>query len=166
MNDIYASSDSAIAADAVLNSYSIAAPPVDVFDIAKREGIEVVYFKPTGDFSDASAILDKDKKIIYLSIEDGAARRAFSLAHELGHYFMKHQANEIGLLLRHAIYADKPKPEKDADLFAAELLMPKKMLKDFIKAYSINTKDDAGVILLARSFGVSRSAMQFRLKSL
>lgn len=156
-------------ADEVLKRYSIDVPPVDVFDIASNEGIEIRYFEPTGklaDYKNVSGLLDSNdgQYKVFINTEESAERQAFTLAHELGHYFLKHKPSEFGVYLRNSLYAEtKPPAEQEADLFAAELLMPGELLLKFMKENGL-TKDN--VTQLATAFGVSTKAMQFRLKNL
>jgi len=76
------------------------------------------------------------------------------VAHELGHYVLGHQA---------AFSLDSPeswvpREEQAANVFAAELLMPKTALQ------SIHYKHDTKQ--LAQIFGVSPLAMQIRLEKI
>jgi Zn-dependent peptidase ImmA (M78 family) len=152
----------------VSRRYNITAPPVDVFQIAADEGIEVRYFDPDDDskLRNISGVLDKTgaKYVVFLNKNESPERQAFTLGHELGHYFMKHKPRDIGVYYRNSLYDDtKPNAEKEADCFAAEILMPDELIRNFMKAYGL-TKDD--VRQLAIVFGVSPKAMRYRLKSL
>ncbi len=67
---------------------------------------------------------------IYLNSRQSDKRMMFSLAHELGHYFIDEHANALASgmppsLSSHTGYASEYKIEKEADYFASCLLMPK-----------------------------------------
>lgn len=88
-------------------------------------------------------------------------RYRFTLAHELGHILLGHLDTGRMLSRKNSnelwIYE---KAEKDANKFAAELLMPKdKVLEQIETNDDINTIED-----LAFKFDVSRAAMSIRLE--
>jgi Zn-dependent peptidase ImmA (M78 family) len=150
-------------ARALVARYDFKKPPINVFEIAENEGIKVVFFNPDGQTSDVSGLLEKDKKKIYLNATESPQRQAFTLAHELAHYYLDHKPDEYGVLKRNVAYADKPPKEKEADMFAAELLMPTSIVIETKKKYHLSDDD---YDILAAMFAVSESAMKFRLKSL
>lgn len=150
-------------ADEVRKQYLGEKPPVNVFDIASKEGINIVYFTPNDNTKDISGLLDKSKKAVYLNATDSAPRQNFTLAHELAHYFLNHKPDEYGVYKRNSLYLEKkPEKEQEADLFAAELLMPLALIRKVQKDYSLTDEDSA---VLAKLFGVSPSAMKYRLQS-
>jgi Zn-dependent peptidase ImmA (M78 family) len=143
--------------------YHLDEPPFNLFEIANGEGFKVIFFTPTEETYSVSGILEKEKKIIYLNVTESPARKNFTLAHELAHYFLDHSSNEYGVYRRDSFYAEKPEKEHEADYFAAELLMPKKLIDKTKKAYDLQDNDAPS---LARLFGVSTSAMRYRLREL
>ena len=147
----------------LIKQYQVSEPPVDVFDIAANEGIQIVFFNPNEATDKVSGLLEKDTKKIYLNATESPKRQAFTLAHELAHYFLNHKPNEYGVYRRDAVYSSKPPKEKEADMFAAELLMPAKLIEEAKKKYHLK---DSDIAILASLFAVSDSAMRFRLKSL
>jgi Zn-dependent peptidase ImmA (M78 family) len=56
--------------------------------------------------------------------------------------------------------------EREANAFAASILMPEKILIDEIKNQHIDLSDDNNIQELAKLFNVSVSAMTFRLINL
>lgn len=149
----------------VLRKYQITSPLVNVFDIAEREGLKIEYrIFPNGN-SDISGFLMADEKTIYLNVDNSAERQAYTVAHELGHYLLGHGADRYGVLRRVNDYSsdEKTQEEKDADRFAANLLMPEEMVRGELKKYPF--LKDAPQILAAK-FGVSVSAMKYRLMNL
>lgn len=104
--------------------------------------------------------------IIYNKYQS-AVRQRFTIAHELGHYKLEHK-KELSLSKTHLpIYRNEKsstgeiRMEREANLFAAMLLMP----EDFIE-YEINndtTKEGNRLEYLAKKFRVSEQAMTYRL---
>lgn len=141
--------------------------PVSAFEIAGQEGINIAYFMPEKDsaIENASGMFLADHNTIYLNANEPADRQNFTLAHELAHYFLKHKPSEHGISWRYNAYADgtKPAKEQEADCFAAELLMPKELIDRFKKKYDLG---DTNVATLAKLFGVSPSAMKYRLSDI
>jgi len=78
-------------------------------------------------------------------------RKLFTAAHELGHFFLRHGEAFCSNL------QDQNQYEREANMFAAELLMPREQI--------IN-KADQPIDKLARKYEVSQSAMHYRLLSL
>jgi len=151
-------------AEEIRTRYRAQEPPISLFEIASAEGIEIIYFRPDDETQAISGLLEKDKKQIYLNVSDSAARQNFTLAHELAHYFLNHKPNEYGVYRRDSLYeTSKPVKEQEADCFAAELLMPKDLIGKFKTRYAL-TNDD--IAALSKMFGVSTSAMKYRLKDL
>jgi len=93
-----------------------------------------------------------------------APRARFTLAHELGHYFIdEHRlALQAGRVQPHGSACEYESPilaEQEADLFAANLLMPQRRFIDKAKASSPGL---AGVLNLAKAFGTSITATALR----
>jgi Zn-dependent peptidase ImmA (M78 family) len=133
--------------------------PVPVRAIAEDLlGLQVV---EDADLGDISGALYPATREIVLNASEGEARQGFTLAHELGHWichysdrrdqpvFCRHQ--DVGVAGDRAL-------EREANVFAAELLMP----EPDVRAAFANQSD---VKELAAEFGVSPLAMQWRLYS-
>lgn len=86
-------------------------------------------------------------------------RQRFTFAHELGHLVLEHDI-KVKKYKEIINLQTKSPMEQEANIFAAELLMPKDLLKEHIKNNSI--KD---VKQLSRSFQVSEDAMWFKINS-
>lgn len=152
-------------ARSVLDKYKDSTPSaIDVFGIAQNEGITITYFSPNGDTNGISGCLSDDRKTIFINKEEAPERQAYTIAHELGHYFLEHKAGDFGVLLRVAIQDSlKTDIEKEADCFAAELLMPEALIREAVKRYRLTYSDS---LLLSRLFGVSQAAMKYRLANI
>lgn len=110
---------------------------------------------------DGSILIDdeRDFKIFvpdYVSFE----RKRFTIAHEIGHYILHYVAQGMKNQKVRAARASGPnqeRSEREADWFAAALLMPK---DEFLRVYR-----EAGdsLIAVARHFGVSKQAAKWQL---
>jgi Zn-dependent peptidase ImmA (M78 family) len=127
--------------------------PVPVHDIAKHYGFKVVQLdQPPDKFS---GILHKEKKAIGINKHNHFVRQRFSLAHELGHYFLDHPAADD--ILPHELETDEKKIyESEANEFAAELLVPRELLKEALQ-------HDHDVEFLREHFQVSRHVIVIQI---
>ncbi|MGS1053166.1 ImmA/IrrE family metallo-endopeptidase [Burkholderia glumae] len=103
------------------------------------------------------------KFVITLAAHTSRARDRFTIAHELGHYFLHYRlprvkGKEIGPM-RAARYGGD-QAEVEANWFAASFLMPEAKFRDAFHAV------DGDLVTLASQFGVSTSAAGVRAKSL
>ncbi len=147
----------------IIAKYGITVPFVDVASIAMEEGLKLVEFDPANNeqLNAIAGFLNPETKTIYINKNDPANRKTYTIAHELGHYILKHKANEFGVLPRFQSYhSEKQGIEKEADAFAANLLVPKDLLKSIMRKYSLSNND---VGILAKMFAVSEEMMRYRL---
>lgn len=163
--------------------------PRDISDLERSEGIDVKKVAlflnielVSYDFGeDVSGVLmrdDQNAKIGY-SLHNGLKRQRFTIAHELGHYVLNHQ--------RQGIFVDTPEKyftlfrdqnsstgedvqEREANAFAAAILMPKTILIDaasIIYKSGITRDEEYDIVqTLAAKFNVSKLAMSIRLTNL
>lgn len=138
----------------------ISAPPIPVYEIAESNGINVV-FADFGEHSESvSGLCDFKAARIYVNKDDSTERQAFTMGHELGHWllhkdFYLENPDSYPVLPRFSNPNRDDPMEKEANKFAACLLVPERLLRP-VKG--------APVSALASSFGVSRTMMEFRLK--
>lgn len=123
--------------------------------------------------------LDDDISGIFLAEEDNyyiiynrfesAQRQRFTIAHELGHYILHKNSGvfvdrkQKTLFRNAASTTGEVLKEREANAFAAALLMPKFLVEREIRQI---TDFDNIVESLAEKFEVSKSAMSFRLSNL
>ena len=158
--------------------------PIDVNEVVARLSqikhmvVQIHEEKFANSLNGISAILvkEKNKAIIAVNSIDSESRKRFSISHELGHLLL--HGNHEGLkvekgiqpqLFNKVVYtradAVHDKAEREANEFAAELLMPEDLIKtDFEKALKDN--DDNLISVLAKKYKVSEIAMQYRLNNL
>lgn len=130
--------------------------PIDLGIILKKYGIRAL--DATFKKSEISGAFERKTKTILLDETDPYTRKMFTLAHELGHYFL-HQDIVTDIVYRERTKGKRAKLEKQADEFAAELLMPEAAIRLFWPVTS-------SVQQLAGIFSVSYVAMLNRLRHL
>lgn len=118
-----------------------------------------------GNTSDGSIQIEDDASFkIFLPNHTGRERDRFTVAHELGHYFLHflypRSLSPNGPQRLKAARAGSGPVERQANSFAAAFLMP---AKQFRAAYSELAGD---IYLVANRFGVSRAAAKIRAETL
>lgn len=92
--------------------------------------------------------------VIFVNSKHRLTRRRFSVAHELGHFYLHR-----GLRLAFTHHSrHRGRLEREADRFAAELLMPEKYVRELSKQIDFEE--------MVRRFEVSAAAMRRRLNEL
>lgn len=146
--------------DILLNNdmYTI---PVDLIMLANNNEIKVFEAELANNISGAIRFNNEVKKFeILVNSKDTRVRQRFTIAHELGHFFLHRDILEsedihIDILYRTEKTPEEVKREKEVDYFAGALLMNRTLLKKLRNNYSITE--------LAEMFEVSASAMTVRL---
>jgi Zn-dependent peptidase ImmA (M78 family) len=129
----------------------ITAPPTDLDDIAKRLGVREVISAEI--HADGELRRRGDRYTIVVSSNQGAARRRFTLAHELAHVIVKRSRSQT---------ASGRELERLCDDMAAELLMPASMFR-----VEAGPRPDAGRIQrLATRYRTSLAATAMRCAEL
>lgn len=143
-----------------LEENSIINPPIIAQKICENYGIKVIF----GTFKDekVSGMMDFKSNTIYVNDLEAYTRNNFTIAHELGHYFLHRDLylecpDKYEVLYRTPInYFENSDIEKEANTFAANLLVPKKILDEYYEIATIQS--------LAKLFVVSEEVIGFRLK--
>jgi len=105
--------------------------------------------------------------IICVNLKNSDARKRFSYAHELGHFYLHHETMTVNvekIFYRNANSSSvEDLREIEANAFAANLLMPQAEIEKNIME---NESLEANVEALAKKFLVSEAAMAIRLNNL
>jgi len=150
----------------IKQKYALTGIPVDLHKILEAENIEVIETDFTAYESKVKKpisgmlYIDGDNKLILVNEKDNKKRRNFTIAHELGHYFLhweRDKTNEIFVSFR----GDSNPRETEANRFAAELLLSD---DDVEKEYKLVIYPT--VSYLAEKFNVSKQAMGIKLEQL
>jgi hypothetical protein len=125
----------------LLKNHGVQEAPVDIERIARAEGLTI----------ERRELGDLDGQLVGSRIDVNArhslVRQRFTIAHELGHFVM------------HSEHGADEHSEREADVFAAVLLMPPEILR---KEFSADPDAD----VLRRRFQVSRDAIWIALNEL
>lgn len=145
-------------------------PEIDVEEIAQKLGftLEYVFMEESGKLEDTT---------IKVNLLDHEVRQRFTIAHEIGH-FLLHEPSDVMYrdvtLKSYKSIVERIK-ERQANGFAAELLMPKRLLSQLINEYLKENNWDSllddiqfETLLkdISKKLNVSKSSLEFRLQNL
>lgn len=153
--------------DQILQQNSWIDGPVPLEAIANAAGIKDIQYVPLKSFEGSLVANDaKTEGIIVINSGARHQRRRFTLGHELGHFMLPRHGNRMecsksdlaaklssGVNRRVAI-------EAEANVFSAELLMPKRLLSKLSSFNGVPSID--GIRASAEKFDVSFQAMAVR----
>jgi predicted transcriptional regulator len=132
--------------------------PLDTIGLATSIGINVELVPME---SSTSGFLRKERDTWKIGVNSlhHPNRRRFTIAHELGHYFLHRGDGDFqdGILFRKEYQVNRR--EREANEFAAQLLMP---TVEFRRQLSVHGYD---VLAVANVFGVSGAAAEFRAQN-
>lgn len=147
-------------------------PNSDIRQLFSAFGIDYME-APLADGRSGEISYSNGRYQVVVNATDSDARKRFTAAHELAHYlFHRDMLNERGRLNRHTdnLFGDgkannttfpfTDKHEVEANKLASQILMPSDLVRQLYR------KVDDNVDELAEAFGVSKRAMQIRLKVL
>ncbi len=145
--------------------------PVPVTRIAKACGARISHDSLDGDLSGFLYLKNK-QALIGVNTHHAPVRQNFTIAHELGHFLLHNQEEQIHVdhgfrgFRRNTLSAEGTDAnEREANFFAASLLMPEEFLEKDIDD-EVDLFDDDFLYNLARKYGVSTQALVNRLKNL
>jgi hypothetical protein len=133
-------------AETILTEQGITELAVDPFDIAARHDI-VVQAKPDVESGVSGMLLRHGNTfgILYASDIPSKGFQRFSVAHELGHYFLDGHIDHVlpkdGVHASHAGFSSADPYEQEADNFAVGLLMPAGPFKRLIGRSALGLAD-------------------------
>lgn len=154
--------DAGVAARELLEDCWDGTLPVDPVHVARTMGVKVLDASLGDDVSGALVKKEGADPSILLNANDSRNRKRFTCAHELGHFIRR---TDEPHKYEYVDYRDQrsstgtDEEEMFANRFAANLLMPELLVKTFHEQKLPDFR-------MAKKFGVSQEAMQFRLKNL
>ena len=161
---------------AILASIQFSELPIDIENIARHRGLEVIPYPLENEIS-GILVIDPIKSTIGYNNSDSIVRRRFTIAHELGHY-------ELHRNITHLFYDKDFKVmfrtsktenqdahqqlEREANAFAAALLMPEEAVKAKMSKveFDLGNVNEKAIKDLAKLFNVSTTAMYYRMANL
>lgn len=151
-------------AEEVLEQNFQTTPPVDLRTVVSNYGGLTIKEADLGEMGkDVAGFIDMDTRTIYVNASDPPNRKTFTIAHELGHWLL-HQHELESDPDKYAIYYRTPlggyvdDVERAANTFAANLLVPRKMLEKYLRL-------GLDKITLAKIFGVSEEVIGYRISN-
>jgi Zn-dependent peptidase ImmA (M78 family) len=158
--------------EGLLTTYRISEAPVPIERIAKAQGARIFHQSLENDVS-GFLYRDNVQSVIGVNTHHAPVRQNFTTAHELGHLMLHdqeqlHVDHAFRVRLRDDVSSHgTDDAEREANLFAASLLMPRRFLEQDLKGEDyVNLLDDDFLSDLARKYGVSTQALVNRLKNL
>ena len=161
-------------AQSLLEENGVDTPPVPIERIAKKLGARL-RFSPLDEELSGMIYVNEGTPIIGVNALHHPNRQRFTIAHECGHLFLHkaqitkevHVDKAFPMLMRDSVSAaGVDVMEIEANLFAAELLMPENLLAQALGNKPFDIDDENAVSALAKSFKVSLPAMRYRLGNL
>jgi Zn-dependent peptidase ImmA (M78 family) len=151
----------------LLEKNGITAVPVPVNQIARAEGAHLYFAALDGDLS-GFLYREGSQATIGVNTHHASVRQRFTVGHELGHLVLHHHDQlHVDYKFRNTQSAEGTDPEEiEANLFAAELLMPRVFLEEDHRNTAIDLADEEVIFDLAHKYGVSTQALAIRLTTL
>lgn len=138
--------------------------PIDVYKICNTFNIEITYDELKT--CDGGFLLNAGRKKIVINSNVGSeSKKRFTIAHELGHYFLpNHKGIAYNCIIKDQTLGDSSlfEEEREANEFASELLMPTKIFKEIIAHVNIDLNIPSAV-KIAKYFNVSKIAAAIKL---
>lgn len=139
--------------------------------IAKLLGLQVKFEPFEGNLSGCT-VREENRATVGINSLHHVNRQRFTLAHEIGH-FLLHEGKKIiidrgfrvNLRLTATSAVDDPE-EIEANLFAAELLMPESLVRKDLSNKELDIEDGSVIRELADHYKVSSQALIYRLVNL
>lgn len=152
-------------AEEVLKENFITKPPIPVEELVKNYGYQIIEIKLAPNIA---GFVDTKGHIIYINNSDSETRKAFTIAHELGHIKLHSEELEknpdMGILYRRPLgKKDDDQKEQEANYFAASLLVPESMCKEILEKYKDVITEENKIEFLSTLFGVSQEVVGYRL---
>ena len=167
------SDDPQVRAKQLLARLGIQSAPTPVEKIAKALGAQV-RFSPFDEELSGMIYIKDGVAIIGVNSLHHPNRQRYTIAHELGHLELHRQ------LITSEVHVDKGFPvlmrdpksatgtelhEIEANQFAAELLMPRKLIEQALDGKKCDIDDEGPIEELAKKFRVSKQALEYRVRN-
>ena len=159
-------------ANQTLRKLGIGTLPIPISDIAEHLGLRLQSFA-LGDEVSGVLVVDGDTGVIGYNSSHPQVRQRFTIAHEIGHFLLHRSDSTLFIDERYfALFRDKKSSqgsdhrEREANSFAAALLMPANLVRDEIEQHDFDFADEDALNSLARKFQVSAQSMAYRLSNL
>lgn len=160
-------------AEALLKAEGITRPPVPVEAIANSLGATVSYAPFEGELAGMLVREDHERgAVIGVNSLDHPNRQRFTIAHECGHLRLHagqpaYVDRSFRINRRDGVSSQATDPEEiEANRFAAELLMPYRMIVEDLTQFRLDLAEESELRNLANRYGVSLQALTLRISSI
>lgn len=156
----------------ILRELNIITPPVPIEKVVSSNGVQI---KPYdfGDDVSGALFVDQGISVIGYNPFEPPVRQRFTIAHEFGHLVLHQKQTKSKLFVdKKILYRNKDsstgemKQEREANTFAAAILMPAFMIYEEVKRRGLQFIDEQSIKELSDTFKVSQQAMTIRLTNL
>jgi Zn-dependent peptidase ImmA (M78 family) len=158
------------AAEELLRKHSTKIP-VHILTIAKSLGITVRDEEFEEEVS-GILIVQESGHVMGVNAKHPLYRRRFTIAHEIGHFVLHREQSRV-FIDGSKTFNRNPESrklnqrhEREANLFAAHLLMPEAELRNYIKRKPLDPKDQTALSRMSKYFHVSPEALTIHLGTL
>ena len=158
-------------AEAVLRQLKQKKAPINVGRVARQLGVRVER-ADLGEDCSGVLVRNGDAAVIGVNYSHHPNRQRFTIAHELGHFVLHKGGKYIDKGMSTLQFRDAESStgtqleEREANQFAAALLMPADWVRREFEKHPFDLGDDEALNTMCRLFGVSSQAMSFRLVNL
>lgn len=157
----------------LLHSCNVTEPPIDLQCVARQLGLAITYEPLPNSISGFLHRHPSGRTTIVVNRNHHVGRQRFTIAHEIGHFVLGHNENQIYIDKTYTVQLRRDAPtgahpeEVQANAFAAALLMPKRMLRSDVlqRAHDHHVEDDV-IDALTYRYGVSERALLIRLNAI
>lgn len=157
----------------LLHSCDLSEPPIDLECVARHLGLAIMYEPLSKSISGFLHRHPSGRATIVVNRNHVVGRQRFTIAHEIGHFVLRHNENQIYIDKTYTVQLRSDAPtgahpeEAQANAFAAALLMPKAMLRSDVlrRAHDHRVEDDV-IDALTDRYGVSERALLIRLNTI
>jgi len=163
-------------AQTLLDDLGLGNIPVPVNKLAKYLGAQL-HYSPLDNELCGMVYVKDGIPIIGINALHHPNRQRFSIAHEIAHLVLhrEHISNivhvdkgfPVSVLRRDSNSATgTERLEIEANQFAAALLIPRRILDDFLATVCIDIDDDEELKVWAKKFKVSKATLEYRIRNL
>lgn len=157
----------------IIEKNNISEAPVNIEKICQYYDIEVEPIDAEDNLSGFFLVNDKKIKMIGYNKNHSENRKRFTIAHEFGHFQLHLQSDQKFFIDNNSKFfrnekssSGELKQEREANAFAAALLMPVPLLERELEKINDTEDIDSIVFKLSFRFLVSEESMRYRLINL
>jgi len=157
----------------IIEKNNISETPVNIEKICQYYDIEIEPIDAEDNLSGFFLVNDKKIKMIGYNKNHSENRKRFTIAHEFGHFQLHLQSDQKFFIDNNSKFfrnekssSGELKQEREANAFAAALLMPLPLLESELEKISDTENIDSVITKLSSTFLVSEESMRYRLINL